>query len=96
MTTQPEPEQIAPSPAAIATAKFVLDEWTDADLIGLSMAATAGVVVEGTPVFGKARDAAFLDLGPEGWRLRDSTVQALGYVMKKRFVREAEPPAEGA
>lgn len=69
---------------ADATASLLIDEWTDDEVIALSDARLAGRIDESSPAFAKAKAGEMLDLGPRGWRVRDSAERAVSYVLRKR------------
>lgn len=66
------------------TSSFLLETYTDAEVIALSDAVIAGRIGEQSPVFAKAHGDHLLDLAGRGWRVRDSAQVAVRRELDKR------------
>lgn len=74
-----------PNAAAAATSSMWMDDWSDDEVLAIAISsATGGGIDEENMAFAKARNARMLDLGPMGWKVRDSAGVAANWQLKKR------------
>lgn len=76
-------------PAAV-TSSFLMDDWTDDEVLALSIAGHTGGIDDANKAFAKARDNHMLDLGATGWKVRDSATTAADWQLERRATSTSE------